>query len=146
MLGSVRGGVKAAALFLVLTGCLGSRFERAAAAHVDVLASMARKGADLVASGRLTAENMPELTYPLERAAAFASTVRARRAPAWLPAFDDLVGRYRDFVDTLDRIRREQRGAAAGAALAETLAAVEEAAARTRAALGVGRDEGGSGV
>jgi hypothetical protein len=135
MLGSVRRGVKAAALFLILTGCLGSRLERAAAAHVDVLTGTARKGADLVASGRLTAENMPELTYPLERAASFARTVRARGAPAWLPAFDDLVGRYRDFVDTLDRIRREERGAAATAALREPLAAVDETAERVRAAL-----------
>ena len=134
MLGSVRGGVKAVALVLTLGACFASRPERAAATHVDVLAIMARKGADLVTSGRLTAENMPELTYPLERATAFADAQR-RRAPRWLPAFDDLVARYRDFVDTLDAIRRTERGESARAALAQPLAAVDAAAARVRAQL-----------
>ena len=40
--------------------------------------SFARKARDLVATGRFTAENLPELTYPLERR----DGVRGRRAPA----------------------------------------------------------------
>jgi hypothetical protein len=99
---------------------------------------MARKGADLVASGRLTAETMPELTYPLERAQAFAHEARARSRgtpPASLDALDVLIARYRDFVDALDRVRRDTRGETARAALAEPLARVEEAAERVRAAL-----------
>jgi len=99
---------------------------------------MARKGADLVASGRLTAETMPELTYPLERAQAFAREARARSGsapPRSLDALDVLIARYREFVDALDRVRRDTHGEAARAALAEPLARVEEAAEGVRAAL-----------
>ena len=99
---------------------------------------MARKHTDLVASGRLTAESMPELTYPLERAEAFAREARARSGgapPASLEALDALCGRYRAFVDALDRVRRERSGETARAALAEPLAAVEAAAETVRVAL-----------
>jgi len=99
---------------------------------------MARKGADLVVAGRLTAESMPELTYPLERAQAFAHEARARARgapPPSLDALDVLVARYRDFVDALDRVRRDTRGDAARDALAQPLAGVEVAAEGVRAAL-----------
>ena len=99
---------------------------------------MARKGTDLVASGRLTAESMPELTYPLERAQAFVHEARARSGgapPASLEALDALCVRYRAFVDALDRVRREQSGEAARAALADPLAAVEVAAESVHVAL-----------
>ena len=102
---------------------------------------MARKGTDLVASGRLTAESMPELTYPLERAEAFAREADQRTAqrngfrPPSLDAFDDLVARYREFLVALDRVRRERSGEAARAALAQPLAAVEAAAESVRVAL-----------
>ena len=91
---------------------------------------MARKGVDLVASGRLTAENMPELTYPLERAEAFARDAHAHvgTPPPSLVAFDTLIARYRAFVDALDATRRTQRGTEAAAALAGPLGAVEDAA------------------
>src|SRR5207249_9142346 len=83
------------------------------------------QGTDLVASGRLSAESMPELTYPLERAEAFVHDARARSGapPASLDALDTLCARYRAFVDALDRVRRERRGEAARAALADPLAA-----------------------
>jgi len=99
---------------------------------------MARKGTDLVASGRLTAESMPELTYPLERAEAFVHSARARglaTPPASLAALEALVARYRTFLDTLDRVRRVETGDAARAALAGPLADVERAADAVRAAL-----------
>ena len=138
--------VKAVALCVVLasalTGCFWHSYGRLALTHVDLLEALARKGADLVASGRLTAESMPELTYPLERAQAFAKQAHARAGdapPASLAAFDTLVSRYRAFVDALDRVRREQRGADARAALEEPLHAVEDAAAAARVAL---RDKG----
>jgi hypothetical protein len=106
------------------------------ATHADVLVGIARKGADLVASGRFTAESMPELTYPLERAQAFAATARARGVPPGpLDAFEALLVRYRTFIDTLDRVRRETPPGEARAALAEPLAAVEQAADRVREAL-----------
>ena len=76
------GRVKAALVVLVLAGCFWRTYGRLAATHVEVLTAMARKGADLVASGRLTAESMPELTYPLERAQAFARTARERSGEA----------------------------------------------------------------
>lgn len=103
-----------------------------------MLVGVARKGADLVAGGRLTAESLPELTYPLERAQAFAREAARRSGdapPRSLAAFEELVGRYRTFVDTLDRVRRETTGVAARAALAEPLAAVERAGEAVREAL-----------
>ena len=118
-------------VFVLLAGCR-TNATRVAGTHVDLLEAMARKGADLVASERLTAENMPELTYPLERAEAFA---RGQAGAPWSGAFAALLARYREFLDALDRIRREQRGAAAGAALGAPLAAVESAADAARAAL-----------
>jgi hypothetical protein len=105
-----------------------------AATHAEVLVAIARKGVDLIAGSRLTAETMPELTYPLERAQAFAVSERAA-SPPWLPAFETLLARYRDLIDTLDRVRRDARGEEARAVLAGRLRAVEDAGAAVRAAL-----------
>ncbi len=133
--------VKAISVLLVFAavGCFWRSYVPRMRTHTDLLVSMARKGVDLVGANRLTAETMPELTYPLERAQAFARDARARSGdaapPASLDAFDTLVARYRSFVDALDRDRREQRGAAAAAALAEPLAQVLAAADAVRAAL-----------
>jgi hypothetical protein len=124
-------------LLVVAVACTGAAARREARTHADVLEAIAGKGADLVQSGRLVAESMPELTYPLERAQAFARTARARARlePAALDALDALVERYRAFVDTLDRVRRELEPSAAARALVEPLAAVRHAAASLRAAL-----------
>lgn len=129
-------------LVVVAAACFWRSYGRLAATHADVLAEMARKGADLVAAGRFTAESLPELTYPLERAQAFARRAAAEsraERPASLRAFDALLERYRQFLDALDRTRREQSGEAARAALAAPLAAVVSAADGVRAAL---RSEG----
>ena len=133
-----RGHRVKAALLLLLAGCFWRTYGSLAATHTDLLVAMARKGTDLVASGRFGAENMPELTYPLERADAFAHTARARAGdppPASLLAFEELLIRYRMFVDALDQTRRAAKGDEARAALAAPLAAVEASAAAARAAL-----------
>jgi hypothetical protein len=138
MVGGGGSRVKAALALVVVAGCFWRSYGRLAATHVDLLTAMARKGADLVASGRLTAESMPELTYPLERAEAFARAARARSRgapPPSLEAFDTLLARYRAFVDALDRVRREKSGDDARAALAPPLAAVEQTGDTVRAAL-----------
>jgi hypothetical protein len=131
--------VKAIVVLLALaTGCFWRSYAPRMRTHADLLVSMAHKGSDLVGANRLTAESMPELTYPLERAQAFANDARSRAGdapPASLAAFDALVARYRDFVDALDRGRRDQRGADAVAALAVPLAQVIAAADAVRAAL-----------
>jgi hypothetical protein len=106
--------------------------------HAEVMVSIAHKAVDLVVAGRFTAESMPELTYPLERADAFARQARDRAGgapPPSLAKFDELIARYRAFVDAVDRTRREQRGEAAAAALAGPLRAVEDAAAAVNEAL-----------
>jgi maltooligosyltrehalose synthase len=134
-----------AALVLGAAGCFAQRYPRHAATHADLLAAMARKGADLVVAGQLTAESVPELTYPLERALAFTRHARQRTgaaAPASLAALEALAERYRTFIDTVDRIRREQRGDIARATLAAPLAAVEAAAQAVHSTLG---DEGRRG-
>ena len=122
------------ALALLAGACSWRRLGAQADVHAQVLLAEARKGRDLVVHGRLTAETMPELTYPLERARAFASSARTRGTPpAWLPAFDDLIARYRAFVDALDRVRRTHRGRAARAALAAPLGEVKAGARAVRA-------------
>lgn len=91
-----------------------------------------------MAAGRLTAESMPELTYPLERAQAFARKAAARSGdarPPSLAAFEVLLARYRAYIDTLDRVRREVPRAAARDALAGPLGDVEAAGAAVLAAL-----------
>src|SRR4029077_16223682 len=136
--GAVGARIKAALVLALVSGCFWRSYGALASAHVDLLTAMARKHADLVASGRLTAESMPELTYPLERAQAFAREARARSGaspPPSLDALDALVARYREFVDALDRVRRESRGDAARAGLAGPLARVEAAGEAVRAAL-----------
>lgn len=123
---------------MLLAGCFWRSYGPQAAVHADVLVAIARKGADLVANGRLTAESIPELTYPLERASAFLEKARARAGatpPDSLVALAALAERYRDFVDVLDRARREHEPADARAALAAPLAAVENAGARVRETL-----------
>ena len=118
--------------------CSWRSYGKATATHADLLVAMARKGADLVASGRLTAESLPELTYPLERADAFLRAAAARSTdhpPPSLRALEDLRARYQEFLDALDRVRRERSGEAARAALADPLAAVEGAAESVRVAL-----------
>jgi hypothetical protein len=128
--------VKAALAIVLVVGCGWRSYGRTMATHVEVLVAIAAKGVDLVAGGRLTAESMPELTYPLERAQAFARTATSQSAsPPSLAAFQTLCARYRDLIDTLDRIRRDQRGDAARATLAGPLAAVQAAAAAVTDAL-----------
>jgi hypothetical protein len=137
MVSADRSTVKAALALALLAGCFWRSYGRLAATHTDLLVAMARKGADLVAAARLTAETLPELTYPLERAQAFAHDARARShdPPASLVALEALIARYRDFLDTLDQTRRQQTGAPARTALAQPLAHVEQAAAAVHAAL-----------
>ena len=139
MVGVERPRVKAALAFALAAACARSQTEQMVT-HVEVLTALARKGVDLVASRRLTAESLPELTYPFERAGVFAREARAagRTQPAALDAFELLLARYRDFLDALDRVRRTERGEAARAALAETLGAVEVAGQRVRATLAPG--------
>ena len=123
---------------MLAAGCFWRSYGRLAATHADLLVAMARKGTDLVVSGRLTAESLPELTYPLERAEAFARAARQRSAehpPPSLAALEAVLARYREFLDTLDRVRRRETGEAARAGLAEPLARVERAAAAVQAAL-----------
>ncbi len=121
-----------------MAGCFWRSYPSLATTHAELLVAMARKGSDLVSSGRFGAENMPELTYPLERADAFAHTARARAGsapPPSLAAFEELLARYRAFIDALDQTRRADRGDEARTALAPPLAAVEAAAATVRTAL-----------
>ena len=122
---------------VALAGCFWRSYAARMRTHAEVMVSIARKGVDLVATGRFTAESMPELTYPLERAQAFAREARRRAGaavPESLTAFEALIARYNAFIDTR-RTRREQRGPAAANALAEPLRAVEAAAAAVGDAL-----------
>ena len=133
MVGPGRTWVKAIVWLVCVTmaGCFWRSYAPRVRTHTEIMVSIARKAVDLVGAGRFTAESMPELTYPLERAAAFARQARERAGddvPASLSAFEALMARYRALIDALDRVRRERRGAAATAALAEPLRALEEQA------------------
>jgi hypothetical protein len=133
-------GVRVKAIACLALAMLGACFWHSYAprmrTYADVMVSIAHKGADLVRTGRFTAESMPELTYPLERAEAFAREVRTHAGaepPASLLAFETLIARYRSFVDALDRSRREHADTATK--LAEPLRAVDDAAAAVDQAL-----------
>jgi hypothetical protein len=125
------------ACVVVASGCFWQGYPNRLRTHAEVLVSFARKARDLVATGRFTAESLPELTYPLERATAFAAEARRRVSapPASLIAFETLVARYRSFVELVDEVRRSHRGADGAEALAGPLASVEAAAADVGAAL-----------
>ncbi len=134
MLGPAAGVVKAKALLLALVACLAAAsgcfwrsYPERLRTHAELLVSFARKARDLVATGRFTAEDLPELTYPLERASAFAADARRRAdaPPASLVAFDTLLGRYRALVDQVDRARRDPEAART---LDDTLTSIEAAA------------------
>jgi hypothetical protein len=138
MVGAWRRTVKATLALVALAGCSWRAYGPEAAAHAEVLAAIARKGVDLVASDRLTAESMPELTYPLERAQAFVHERTGRAGahpPGSLLALERLIERYRTLLDTLDRVRRAPPPEGARAALAPALAAVEAGAREVHAAL-----------
>lgn len=138
MVGAAAPPVKAVLALVLLAACFWRSYGQQVATHIEVLVSIARKGADLVGGGRLTAESMPELTYPLERAAAFAEKARDKTdaaPPASLAAFEALIARYREFVDALDRARREHEPRAARDMLVAPLASVETASERVREAL-----------
>jgi hypothetical protein len=122
---------------VAVAGCFWRDYPARLRTHAEVLVGIARKADDLVASGRFTAESLPELTYPLERATAFAAEARRKTAapPRSLDAFDELLERYRAFVDLVDQTRRRRGDAEARAALVEPLRAVETAAAAVGAAL-----------
>src|SRR4029453_10119075 len=106
MLGRRTPRVKAIACIVcvAIIGCFWRSYAPRMRTHAEVMVSIARKAVDLVASGRFTAESMPELTYPLERADAFAREARRRagtNAPPSLAAFEELIVRYRAFVEPL---------------------------------------------
>lgn len=152
-LGPAAGAVKTKRRLLVLLACLvvaGGCFWRSYAArmrtHAELLVAFARKAQDLVTTGRFGAENLPELTYPLERAAAFAADARRRTDEplASLAAFDALLARYREVVTLVDGARH---GVADVAALPAAVAAVEAAAGEVEAALaGEGARAAGPGL
>ena len=147
MLGSAVGGVKAkravGVAFLCLAvaaGCWWRSYPERMRTHTELLVAFARKGRDLVATGRFTAENLPELTYPLERATAFAADARGRVTPppASLRAFETLLERYRAFVELVDDVRRTPDAPDVAVRLDAAGAAVEAAAGAVGQALGDG--------
>jgi hypothetical protein len=133
----VKVGLLACCVAAALSGCgRGVPSTKAVSTHIDVLTAIAQKGVDLVAAGRFSAESMPELTYPLERAQALAARAHAAAPPpVWLPAFDAVLARYRDLLDAIDRARREQRGDAARSLLQPELDALLATASAAKAAL-----------
>ena len=153
MLGPGAGTVKAkcmlGVIFLcmaVASGCFWRSYPQKLRTHSELLVSFARKGRDLVATGRFTAENLPELTYPLERAAAFAADARRRTdaPPASLVAFERLIAEYRAFVEQVDRERHDRSGSAEAATLDTPLAEIESTGRDVAAALERERVSGGA--
>src|SRR5215470_2416963 len=106
MVGPGDARVKAIACLVVaaLAGCFWRSYAPRVRTHTQVMVAIARKAVDLVEAGRFTAENLPELTYPLERAETFARQARSGAgdgAPGSLVAFEALTARYRTFVDAV---------------------------------------------
>ena len=123
----------------VVSGCFWRSYGGRMRTHTQLLVSFARKTGDLVAVKRFTAQNLPELTYPLERATTFAEETQrhASEAPDSLVAFEALLARYRELVLLADRTRQESD---AEGAVPSAVAAVVTAADAVEAALvGEGR-------
>ena len=132
-----------AALMLTVGGCFWHRYPRLVVTHAELLADMAEKGRDLVVIGQFTAESLPELTYPLERALAFQQDAVRRAgatAPASLAAFTTLVAAYQALVHTLDETRGQPREkqVAGRAGLDAAVTAIRAAAEAVRAAVAAG--------
>jgi len=143
MLGPAFRAVKANCVLVVLvaglgvvSGCFWRSYPDRLRTHSELLVSFAHKARDLVAARRFTAENLPELTYPLERASAFAAQGRQHAAtpPASLVAFEVLIDRYRAFVDLVDQMRRDRAGPDAARALDAPLLAIDAAASDVKVA------------
>ncbi len=95
-------------LLCALGGCFWHRYPGLVMVHAQLLADMAEKGRDLVTMGRFTAESLPELTYPYERAAAYEAAVRAANGDRPLPSlvvFSAMVAQYKTFLETLEDVR-----------------------------------------
>lgn len=108
-------------LLCALSGCFWHRYPRLVVTHAQLLADMAEKGRDLVALGRFTAESLPELTYPYERAAAYETSVRAAAESRALPSleiFSAMVAQYRTFLQAIDDVRGRRPDDVATARLA----------------------------
>jgi hypothetical protein len=120
-------------IMVAIAGCFWRTYPQRLRTHSELLVAFARKGRDLVATGRFTAENLPELTYPLERAAAFAADVRRRTEtpPESLTAFEREIALYRAFVERVDRSRHDRDDS-----LDAAVAGIERAAHDVDAALG----------
>jgi len=133
---AIRTAVALLTCVAVASGCFWRSYPKLMRTHVEVLVGIARKASDLVATGRFAAENLPELTYPLERATAFAADVRARTSapPPSLDAFETLLARYRALITEADQGRLRARPTG-DVPLASQLADVESAARAVEAAL-----------
>jgi hypothetical protein len=105
--------------------------------HTDLIVAMTRKGTDLVRTHRFTPENLPELSYPLERARAYAA--RAERQgganpPGSLGAFVALLAAYERFYGVVDGLRGGW-GGTSHAALRDAVREVRRRAAAVERAL-----------
>lgn len=134
---SVKAIVLASAL-LALPGCFWRSYGARIAMHTSLLVSMAHKGVDLVRARAFAPENLPELHYPLERAAAYAQAARRHagdRPPASLAAFETLLVRYATFCQVADDARRTGPTRGGRDALRRAEHDVRDAARAVRSAL-----------
>lgn len=118
-------------------GCLWRSYDEIMRVHLDVLSGMARKVASKAeADRRPTPNDITELIYPLERARQFAGQNRARAERESYRSFEELLGRYAEFVAAIDAARvDEERWRHLRARLPEEERALETLAARVRTAL-----------
>ncbi len=138
--GAVGRGLAVAVLLACATGCYWQRYPRLVETHLSVLLDFGRKLEALAIDRRPVApERWGEFTYPLERARDF-SRIAAKRYPGResLLAFDQATGRYAELVAD----PRLLDGPDAPVEVARRLAALREAAKRTRELLAREQESG----
>jgi hypothetical protein len=99
-------------LLLLLLGaasCFPAAYERAIAAHLDVMASMAEKLCAMATDGRAPrSEGMGEFIYPAKRARQFAEYWKERADTPSYALFVQAVDHYERLIDRTERARLDE--------------------------------------
>jgi hypothetical protein len=119
---------------VLAAGCFWRHFDARVAVNAELLRDEARKGVDLAVAGRVSAEELAELLYPLARARALAADARrrlgSRPAPPALRGLEKLLAAYAKLCNAIDRERRAHAGPVPRPVLARPLGRVARSAAR----------------
>lgn len=128
----------AALLAVPTASCHWLRYHDLARTHVDLMARIANDVGTAIENSqyRLRPADLQTMAYPLERAAGFLEDSRGRRAEtaSW-QRLAEFVAAYQELYEYLDRVRSTPDDGKRRRKVKELIAAVNERAAATRAAI-----------